>query len=158
MKLKKICQIEVSLFVIKNISRTCCGPWSSRESSKRRALQTERLVSIATIWVWVCTTRCRPPCGRPRWWAGWSSRRDSTAGTGRSASSPPPPKHRKHNPVNGAIHKAAGSLATGRSQKACGSNDPEAVPAGSSHSQPMGHFSVEWWNSGIVPIKLWNGW
>ena len=27
-----------------------------------------------------------------------------------------------------------------------------------SHSQPMGHFSVEWWNSGIVPVKLWNGW
>ena len=43
---------------------------------------------------------------------------------------------------------------------------PKKLPSGTtprgcssrhSHSQPMGHFSVEWWNSGIVPIKLWNG-
>ena len=25
------------------------------------------------------------------------------------------------------------------------------------HSQPIGHFSVEQWNSGIVPVKLWDG-
>ena len=34
---------------------------------------------------------------------------------------------------------------------------PETVPAGGSHSQPMGHFSLELWNSGIVPVKLYNG-
>ena len=28
-----------------------------------------------------------------------------------------------------------------------------SIPASSSHSQPMGHFSVEWWNNGILPLK-----
>ena len=59
---------------------------------------------------------------------------------------------------NSAIQKAAGSLATGRSQNATDSNVPlQTAPAGGSHSQPTGCFSVEWWNSGIVPVKLSNG-
>ena len=58
-----------------------------------------------------------------------------------------------------AIHKATGSIATNRSLNATGSNalSPETAPAGGSHSQPMGCFSVEWWNSRIVPVKLSNG-
>ena len=59
--------------------------------------------------------------------------------------------------TNSAIHKAESYLATSCSQKAASWNhSPEGVPAGSSHSQPMGHFSVEWWNDGIVPGKSWN--
>ena len=31
----------------------------------------------------------------------------------------------------------------------------EVVPAGGSHTHPMGHFSVKRWNGGIVPGKAW---
>ena len=54
-----------------------------------------------------------------------------------------------------AIHKAAGSLATSHSQKAADWNHPpEGVPVSSSHSRLMGHFSVQQWNVGIVPVEV----
>ena len=56
-----------------------------------------------------------------------------------------------------AIHKAAGSLASGRSQNSHQSEPPpKGVPAGGSHSQPMGHFSVEQWNC-TSQIMEWPG-
>ena len=43
--------------------------------------------------------------------------------------------------IYSAIHKATGSLVTGCSQKTTGQNAPsEAIPAGSSHWQPMDTF------------------
>ena len=52
--------------------------------------------------------------------------------------------------INSAIHKAAGSLVTGRSQKSCQQEPPpEAVP-------PSMALWLEQWNDGIVPVKSWN--
>ena len=53
--------------------------------------------------------------------------------------------------VNSAIHKAARSLVTGRSQKyRWQEQPPEAVP-------PLTASRLEQWNDGIVPGKSWNG-
>ena len=54
-----------------------------------------------------------------------------------------------------AIHKAAGSLVTGRSQKNCWlEHPPEVVPASSSHWQPMDtflfHRNCTSWNHGTA--------
>ena len=49
-----------------------------------------------------------------------------------------------------AIHKAAGSLVTGRSQKYWRQErPPEAIP-------PLMASRMEWWNGGIVPGKSGN--
>ena len=51
--------------------------------------------------------------------------------------------------INSAIHKAAGSLVTGHSQKSCQQEPPpEAIPS----------LIASQWNDGIVPVKSWNGW
>ena len=48
---------------------------------------------------------------------------------------------------NSTIHKAAGSLVTGHSQKSCLQEwHPEAIP-------PLAASGMEWWNDGIVPVK-----
>ena len=53
--------------------------------------------------------------------------------------------------INSAIHKAAGSLVTGHSQKSRRLEPPpEAIP-------PLMASWLEQWNDGIVPGKSWNG-
>ena len=53
---------------------------------------------------------------------------------------------------NSAIHKAAGSLVTGCSQKSCPQEPPpEVIP-------PLMASWLEQWNDGIVPVKSWNDW
>ena len=53
--------------------------------------------------------------------------------------------------LNSAVHKAASSLVTGRSQKSHWLEPPpETVP-------PLMASGMERWNDGIVPVKSWNG-
>ena len=52
---------------------------------------------------------------------------------------------------NNAIHKAAGSLVTGCSQKSRQQEQPPGTVT------PLMTSGKEQWNSGIVPYKSWNG-
>ena len=60
-------------------------------------------------------------------------------------------EHDRCHIINSAIHKAAGSLVTGCSQKYQQQERPlEAV-------SPLTASRLEQWNDGIVPGKSWNG-
>ena len=83
----------------------------------------------------------------------WSGRlRESSGSTwsSRCPSSRPPEAIHMRIYSNSAIHKATGSLATGLSQNAASRNAPPLPrPASGSYSQPIWHFSVEFFGGSV---------